>query len=85
MWLMATSYLPLSTPVNRSLRVGDDEVGPHIQLAGQQLAQFDFEAGEFAVILEIEGRCISLKGNAQFATVVDIVNQFGMSQRAQKG
>ncbi|MOA43171.1 hypothetical protein D3C78_1652990 [compost metagenome] len=65
--------------------VGDDKVGPDIEFTCQQLAQLDFETGEFVVILEIEWGGVGFNGNAQFAPVVDVINQFGMSQRAQKG
>ncbi|MNY47630.1 hypothetical protein D3C86_1829140 [compost metagenome] len=65
--------------------IGDNEIGAHIHLAGQQLAEFDFEAGQLAVFLEVERWRIGFKCNAQFAAVIDFIDQFGVSQRAQKG
>ena len=65
--------------------VGHHEVGAYIQFTGQQLAKLDFKAGKPAVILEVERRAVGFQRNAQFATVVYIVNQFSMSQWAHKG
>ncbi|MNI59536.1 hypothetical protein D3C73_1147030 [compost metagenome] len=65
--------------------VGDDKVGPDIEFTCQQLAQFDFESGELVAILEVEWGSVGFNGYAQLAPVVDVINQFGMSQRAQKG
>ncbi|MNR37533.1 hypothetical protein D3C85_1555590 [compost metagenome] len=42
----------------------DHELGTHIRFFRQFLAEFNFEAGQFAVILEVERRHIGLDGNA---------------------
>ena len=86
MWLMRDVVLAAFNAVAAGRPgIGDDEVGPYIQFVGQQLPNSTSKPVSVVVFLEIEGRCISLKGNAQFATVVYVVNQFGMSQGAQKG
>jgi hypothetical protein len=65
--------------------IGHDKIRADIELTREHLAQFHFETGELAVLLEIERRGIGLNGDSQLATVVDVIDQFRMGHRAQQG
>ena len=64
--------------------IGGDKRGAHLHFLGQQFTQLHFKAGEFVALFEIVRRSIGFQGDAQFTAIVDVVNQFGMSQGAQK-
>ncbi|MNC37967.1 hypothetical protein D3C75_865520 [compost metagenome] len=61
------------------------ELGAYFQLVGQQPAKFDFKPRQLAVILEVERRHVGFDGNAQFATVIHVIDQFGMCPWAEQG
>ncbi|MOA36214.1 hypothetical protein D3C78_1577240 [compost metagenome] len=56
-----------------------------VQLAGQHLAQFNLETRQLALFLEAQWRRVGIDGNAQFTTIIYIIDQFGVSHRAQEG
>lgn len=65
--------------------VGGDKRGL-IQFLGQQLAKLHhFKPGQGVAFLVVEGRRIGLQGNTQFATIVYIVYQFGLSKGLARG
>ena len=64
--------------------VGNKNGGMHFQFLCQQFAQFDVEAGQAPVLLEAERRHVALEGNAQFAAVVHVIDQFSLSKRARQ-
>jgi len=65
--------------------IGGDERGAYVHFLCQQFTQFHFKTGEFVAVLEVERWRIGFKGDAQFATIEHIIDQFGVSQGAQKG
>jgi len=56
----------------------------HFQFLSQQLAQFNVKACQTPVLFEAERCHVGFKGYAQFATIVDVVDQFGLSKRARQ-
>ena len=56
----------------------------HFQFLGQQLTQLDVKTCQAPVLFEAERWHIGFKGDAQFATVIHVVDQFGLSKRAHQ-
>ncbi|MCY1186442.1 hypothetical protein D3C76_1580600 [compost metagenome] len=62
-----------------------DKVGAQIEFFGQQLPQLDFKTAQlFVFVLEVERRHVGFYGNAQFTTVVDVVDQLGLCPWAEQ-